>query len=89
MLPPILADVVLSSESLALVGVVVGSLWVALIASYRDRIAALRDIVRDLTKQRDELLSALYRCGGADNVPPSVPHSAIPPAPPTVGEEGE
>lgn len=89
MIPPIFADIVLSAESVALVGIVVGSLWAALIASYRDRIAAMRDVIRDLTRQRDELLSTLYQCGCGDHVPPSVPHSAIPPAPPTVGGEGD
>lgn len=78
-MPPILADVTFSTDSLAVVTAVVGALSAAVVALWRQQWstwAAERD---DLRRQRDALLRVLYRLDLADEVPPEVPHGALPP----------
>lgn len=75
------ADIELSSESLAAVGMTVGTLWTALIMMWRDQTRRCQQHIRDLQRQRDALLRVLYRLDLADQVPSNVPHHALPPPP--------
>ena len=81
-MPSLLADVVLSNDSLVVIAAVVGTLWTALVMLARADRAARAAESRDLRRQRDALLRVLYRLNLADEIPEEVPHAALPPPPP-------
>lgn len=76
------ADLVLSSDALAVVTAVVAAVAAATGLLFRTLMRWRDDQIADLRRQRDDLLRVVYRHGLADHVPESVPHSALPPTPP-------
>lgn len=78
------SDVTFTTEALGLVVSVVGAMGSALVLLWRADAQRTAERIADLTRQRDQLLAVLYRRGLEDDVPPSIPHSALPPRRPDV-----
>jgi hypothetical protein len=83
-----LGDVTFSPEALGVVVSVVGTLCTALVLVWREDARRTSERIADLTRQRDQLLAVVYRHGHEDEVPPSVPHSALPPRHPPDSPSG-
>lgn len=79
---PLLADVTFTSEGLAVMSVLMGALAGAIAMLWKEQRRSDGDRISDLERQRDSLLRVLYRLDLADQVPPEVPHGALPPPPP-------
>lgn len=78
----LLADVNISNEALGVVGIVVGTLWSALLLMWKEQRAQGEREKADLRRQRDDLLRLVVRSDLEDEIPASIPHSAIPPREP-------
>lgn len=78
----IFADVAFTTEGIAIFSALTGALVTAIAVLWKTDAARRDDQIADLRRQRDDLLRVLHRNNLHDSIPPSVPHSAVPPPPP-------
>ena len=67
---PLLAEIALSNESLALVSTVIGAVASATVYLWRVDIARIQDQVNDLRAQRDRMFSLIVKNGLGDQLRP-------------------